>query len=155
MPANSRWDLIRRLRVNTVTLCISILITWLKNRSSLCRIMFDHPRTVWLCRIFRYYRGNGTTFRKMCFDFTFYMQPFSLQKEFWHILSYTCSSIRVKCPIFFPDCNQTRIFSTDFNKAPNIKFHKNPSIWSQAVTCQQTARHDDGNSRFLKLHERG
>lgn len=94
-------------------------------------------------------RGN------VCLDFNFYMQPFSLQKEFRHILPYTCSSIRVKCQIFFPDCNQTRIFSTDFNKAPNIKFHKNPSIWSQAVTCQQTARHDGGNSRFFKLQERG
>lgn len=94
-------------------------------------------------------RGN------VCFDFNFYMQPLSRQKEFWYILSHTYSSLRVKCPIFFPDCNQTRIFSTDFNKAPNIKFHDNPSTWSRAVTCQQTARHDDGNSRFLKLHKRG
>jgi hypothetical protein len=41
---------------------------------------------------------------------------------YYHIHTY--SSLRIKCPIFSPDFNQTRIFSTDFNKAPQYQISR-------------------------------
>jgi hypothetical protein len=47
--------------------------------------------------------------------------------------------LHVKYPLFLPDVNERRIFSTNYSHA---KFHENPS------------RHDEPNSRFSQFCER-
>ena len=40
--------------------------------------------------------------------------------------------------LFLSDFNETRIFSTDFDKHANIKLHKSPSIGRRVVTDRRT-----------------
>jgi hypothetical protein len=51
---------------------------------------------------------------------------------------YICR--HVKYPLFFSDLNETLIFSTDFRKILNYKFHENPSSGSRVVPRDQTDR---------------
>jgi hypothetical protein len=53
---------------------------------------------------------------------------------------YICR--HVKCPLLllFSDLNETLIFSADFRKILNYKFHENPSSGSRVVSCGQTDR---------------
>jgi hypothetical protein len=60
----------------------------------------------------------------------------------------------VQCPIFPPDFNQIRLFSTYFHKPVSIKFHLNPSTGSRNDTCEQTDGHDEHNRRFSRSCER-
>ena len=53
--------------------------------------------------------------------------------------------LHVKCPLFFSNLIETWIFSTDFRKLSNIKFHENPSCESQGFPCGRTDRHDEIN----------
>ena len=54
------------------------------------------------------------------------------------------------------------MFSTDFEKSSNIKFHENPSGGNrddasgrtQRQKDRETNRYDEVNSRFLKFSER-
>ena len=66
--------------------------------------------------------------------------------------------LHVKYPSFLLDFSETSIFSTDFRKNADIKFHVNPSSGSPAVprrrTDKQTARHNEANSRFSQYCER-
>jgi hypothetical protein len=39
----------------------------------------------------------------------------------------------IKYPLFFSDFNETWIFSADFEKFWNMKFHENPSSGSRVV----------------------
>jgi len=49
--------------------------------------------------------------------------------------------LRVKQSLFLSDFNETRIFSTDFRKYPNVKFHENPFNGNWVVPCgRQTDR---------------
>jgi len=41
-----------------------------------------------------------------------------------------------------------------FEKYTNIKFHENPSSESRVVSCEETDRHDEANSRFSQFYER-
>jgi len=50
-----------------------------------------------------------------------------------------CIGLHVKYLLFLSDCNETRIFLTDFRKM-NTKFHENPFRWSKAVPCGWTDR---------------
>jgi len=60
-----------------------------------------------------------------------------------------------KQPLFLSDCNETRIFLTDFRKKlRNTKFHKNPFSDSRAVLFGRTDRHDESNSLFSQLCEK-
>jgi hypothetical protein len=54
----------------------------------------------------------------------------------------------VKQLLFLSDFNQISIFSTDFRKHPNIKFHASQSNGSRVVPCGQRDRHGKANSRF-------
>jgi len=45
--------------------------------------------------------------------------------------------LHVTYPLFLSDCDERRIFSTDFRKYSNIKFHENPSTGGRAVLCGQ------------------
>jgi len=61
----------------------------------------------------------------------------------------------VNCPLFLPDFNETRIFSTDFEKYPDIEFHENPLGGSRFVLFGRTDRwkdiHDEDTSCFFKI----
>jgi hypothetical protein len=46
--------------------------------------------------------------------------------------------LHVKYPLFLSDINKTWIFSTDFRKHSNTKFHENISSGSRVVPCGQT-----------------
>ena len=60
----------------------------------------------------------------------------------------------VQCPIFLPDFNQIRLFSTHFHKPVNIKFHRNPSTESRNDACEQMAGQDEYNRHFSRSCER-
>jgi len=47
--------------------------------------------------------------------------------------------------IFLSGFNENLILSTNFRKIKNIKFHENPFIGSQTVSCGRTDRQTDGN----------
>jgi len=47
-------------------------------------------------------------------------------------------------PLFFSDFNETLIFSTDFEKSSNTKFHENPPSGSRAVPCGRIDGRTDG-----------
>jgi hypothetical protein len=51
--------------------------------------------------------------------------------------------LQVKFPLFLSGFNETLIFSTDFRKISNIKFHQSPSSWSRVVPCGRTDGHTD------------
>ena len=55
--------------------------------------------------------------------------------------------LRVKYMLFLPDVSETWIFSADFQKASNMKFHWNPSSESRVVPCGQT----DGQTNVMNL----
>jgi hypothetical protein len=43
--------------------------------------------------------------------------------------------LHVKYPLFLSDFIETWIFSTNFGKSLNSKFHETPSIGSQVIQC--------------------
>ena len=56
--------------------------------------------------------------------------------------------LRVKCPLFLPDFNETWPFSTDYRKKySNIKFHENPSSRRRVVPCG----HTEGQTDKMKI----
>ena len=57
---------------------------------------------------------------------------------------YIC--LHVKCPLLLSDFNETLIFSKDFEKYSNNKFHKNPSSGSRAVPRDRTNGRMDGGA---------
>jgi hypothetical protein len=52
------------------------------------------------------------------------------------------------------DFNETGIFSIDFQKYLNIKFHEDPFSGSRVVPCGWKERHDEANDRFSQFCER-
>jgi len=61
--------------------------------------------------------------------------------------------LHVKCPLFLSDFHGNSIFSTDFRKSSDIKFHKNPSGENRIVPCGQTDRHEAAHSSFTQFCE--
>ena len=61
-------------------------------------------------------------------------------------------------PLFLSDFNETWMFSTNFLKYSNIRFHENLSSRSPVVLCgrtdRETDRHDEPNSLFSQFCER-
>ena len=55
--------------------------------------------------------------------------------------------LHVKYPSFLQNFNETWIFSTDFRKNSDIKFHQNPSSGNRVVPCGQT----EGRTDMMKL----
>ena len=55
--------------------------------------------------------------------------------------------LHVKYPLFLSDFNEAWIFSKDFRKITNIKFHENPPSRNRFVPCLQT----DGWTDMTKL----
>jgi len=51
-------------------------------------------------------------------------------------------NLHEKYPLFLPDFNENRIFSTIFEKCPNTKFHENPSSGGPVVPCEQNGQID-------------
>jgi hypothetical protein len=56
--------------------------------------------------------------------------------------------------VFLLDFNETGIFSINFQKYLNIKFHEDPSIGSRVVPCGWKERHDEANDSFSQFCER-
>jgi hypothetical protein len=81
----------------------------------------------------------------MCFDFLykFCLKHFSFYEEMGEIWSEMFISLHVKYPLCLSDFNETWLFSTDFQKHSNIKFHENPSSGSRVVPCGRTDRRTD------------
>ena len=59
----------------------------------------------------------------------------------------TYIGLDVKYPLFLSDFNDTRIFSADFRKYSNIKFHEHSAVCSRDVPCGQK----DGRTDMTKL----
>jgi hypothetical protein len=52
--------------------------------------------------------------------------------EIW---SKMCTIFHVKYPLFLSAFNENYIFSTDFRKYTNIKFHEIPPSWIRCIAC--------------------
>jgi len=108
---------------------------------------YCHLSTVSLYHISPHYLINGTIFEKRSWKKkTCYLYKFA-----WNISHSKKNSARYdKCtlvfkyPFFLLDINETCIFSTDFRKCSNIKFHENPSSGSRVVPCGRTDRRTSG-----------
>jgi len=61
-----------------------------------------------------------------------------------------------KAPLILSDFNETWIFSIDFKKYPNMKFHENPSSGSRGVPCGRPDERTDNeaNGCFSQFSER-
>ena len=107
-----------------------------------------------LYKIFPHYFINGTIFEKkknvtkhkMCVsNFSAHMSEifFILRRNervvFGNVHRSSCT-----VPLFFSDFNETLIFSTDFEKSSNTKFHENPPSGSRAVPCGRIDGRTDG-----------
>jgi len=57
-------------------------------------------------------------------------------------------------PYFCPILMKLEFSRQSFEKYSDIKFHENPSSGNLVVSCGQTDRHDEANSRFPKFCER-
>jgi hypothetical protein len=62
---------------------------------------------------------------------------------------YIC--LHVKYPLFLSDFNETSIFSKDFEKYSNIKFHENPCSGSRAVPRDRTDGRLEGQTDMKRL----
>jgi hypothetical protein len=58
------------------------------------------------------------------------------------------------CKLFLSDFNGTWIFSTEFRKITNYRFHENSSSGSRVVACGQAVRHGAANSRSSQFCKR-
>jgi len=124
-----------------------------------CASTICHLCPTWLCSIFPHYLINGTIFeRKKLLNtkcvFWFYLQILSatfpilgrIERDTeWMILNVYRSAY--KPPLFLSDFNANWIFSADFRKSSNIKFHENPSSGNRVVPCERT----DGRTDMTKL----
>ena len=59
--------------------------------------------------------------------------------------------VHVKYPLFLSDFDETWIFSTNFEKYSNIKFHENPSGGSRVVPCGRTDGRTDKQTDLMRL----
>ena len=66
---------------------------------------------------------------------------------------YIQGVLKFKCKLRCQKVNKISIFSSDFQKIPNIKFHKSPFRDIPAETCGQADGYDEGNSRFSPINE--
>ena len=85
----------------------------------------------------------------VCFDFlyNFCLKHFSFRKELGEILSQMCTVLHVKCPLFFSDCNETWIFSTDVRKMPKYQISWKSFCWSMRTDRQTDGRTDGQTDR--------
>jgi len=51
--------------------------------------------------------------------------------------------LHVKYPLLLSDFNETLIFSSDFQRTSNIKFHENPCCGNRVALCGRTDRRTD------------
>jgi len=61
------------------------------------------------------------------------------------------SGLHVKYPLFLSDFHETGIFSTDFEKHSNIKFHEILSSWSRVVQWGRTDGRAYGQTEMTKI----
>jgi hypothetical protein len=86
---------------------------------------------------------------KVCFVFlyNFCLKKFSFEGKLSEMWSRMYSDLHVTHPLYLSDFNGAWIFSTDFRKITNIKFHENPSSGNRVVPRVQT----DGWTDMTKL----
>jgi hypothetical protein len=124
---------------------------------------YCHLWPVRLCLIFPHYLINGTIFEK---------ESYWTQRVFWFSLQLLSGAFLIlrrlerdmiknvywptcKVPFFLPNFNETRIFSTEFQKNSNIKFHENLSIKSRVIPCGQTDIQTDMAKLIVALRNFG
>jgi hypothetical protein len=113
---------------------------------SACAALNCHLRHVRLYHVFPHYLTNGTIFGKMLLNikcvFWCYLQLFFLNTSHFKKNStrhcHKCASLHVKYALFLSDFNETRIFTTIFEKYSNIKSHKNSSSGNRVIPWGQT-----------------
>jgi hypothetical protein len=107
-----------------------------------------------LYNIFPYFFINGTIFEEkecyctqnVCLDFLYNFCPkhFSLYEELGEILLKMYIGLHVKYRLFFSECNETWIFSTDFRKTQIRNFMKFRPVGAELFNVDgQTDRHRD------------
>jgi hypothetical protein len=121
-----------------------------------------HPRPLRLHNIFPRYLINDTIFGNellniMCFDFLYTASVWIVSHCKKNSKRYIINVglHRPSCNVHvIPDCNETWIFPTEFQKTSNIIFRKNPSNGSRVVHADgRTDGHDKANSRFSQFCE--
>jgi hypothetical protein len=73
---------------------------------------------------------------------SFYLKRFPFQEELSEILPQMSKRLHVKYSLFLTDFNESSIFSTDFRKNSDIKFHKNPPDGSPSCYVRRDGRTD-------------
>ena len=122
---------------------------------------YCHLWSAWLYNIFLHYLINGTIFggkkvivHKKCiviFSNSFCLKHFASKEELSEIWSKVYIDLHVKWPLYLSDFSGHCIFSTDFGKYSNIKFHENSSSESGFHADGWTDRHDKTNGSFSQF----